>query len=250
MATPDFQKFEPSPSSSLVEGFTHLPNFLEPEEVQALKDAAAAGPKDETLSTGRPLAATPGVHWHGFPRTHSWQNGAQIASIPETCLPALHRLRHLGVLPAHYSFDQAIVNFYPEGCEGIRMHVDRANFDDIIVGFSLGAAVVMDLEPLDTREHDEAASDPTRSHAKHVLLEEGSVYVFSGHVRWKWKHGIKQGPHRYADEELPLGERTSITLRRLRRPDQKESDDLWMTHQESKKCAQNHLRHLQLVDAC
>ena len=190
MATPDFQKFEPSPSSSLVdaepafriprrydmwqaerlgkisleffgsscrvcsvrvlqEGFTHLPNFLEPEEatslrtcfkiifvylrrkfnsiffllpyitpeikplkshrfcrscfrsflvchrtaskshtepekslegssrvklsqtewslsastceVQALKDAAAAGPKDETLSTGRPLAATPGV---------------------------------------------------------------------------------------------------------------------------------------------------------------------------------------------
>ena len=26
------------------------------------------------------------------------QNGAQIASIPETCLPALHRLRHLGVL--------------------------------------------------------------------------------------------------------------------------------------------------------
>ena len=57
-------------------------------------------------------------------------------------------------------------------------------------------------------------------------------------------------PLRYADEELPLGERTSITLRRLRRPDQKESDDLWMTHQESKKCAQNHLRHLQLVDAC
>lgn len=26
--------------------------------------------------------------------------------------------------------------------------------------------------------------------------EEGSVYIFSGHVRWKWKHGIKQGPHR------------------------------------------------------
>ena len=26
------------------------------------------------------------------------QNGAQMAGIPETCLPALHRLRHLGVL--------------------------------------------------------------------------------------------------------------------------------------------------------
>eukprot|EP00434_Breviolum_minutum_P027356 symbB.v1.2.024187.t3/scaffold2225.1/size85319/8 len=217
------------------EGFSHFPNFLEPEEVQALQASVDAGPHDETLSTGRPLAATPGVHWHGFPRTHrAWQNGAQIASVPDvpqTCFSALHRLRSLGVIPAGYAFDQAIVNFYPEGCEGIRMHVDRANFDDIIVGFSLGAAVVMDLEPLDARERDEAADPTSETHAKHVLLEEGSVYIFSGHVRWKWKHGIKQGPHRYGDKELPVGERTSITFRRLRRPEQTESDELWKTQE-------------------
>lgn len=64
------------------EGFSHFPNFLEPEEagwmrllqniwcpfllyqskqVQALQASVDAGPHDETLSTGRPLAATPGV---------------------------------------------------------------------------------------------------------------------------------------------------------------------------------------------
>jgi len=36
---------------------------------------------------------------------------------------------------------------------------------------------------------------------------------------------------RYGDKELPVGERTSITFRRLRRPEQTESDELWKTQE-------------------
>ncbi|CAK9047942.1 Alkylated DNA repair protein alkB homolog 8 (Probable alpha-ketoglutarate-dependent dioxygenase ABH8) (S-adenosyl-L-methionine-dependent tRNA methyltransferase ABH8) (tRNA (carboxymethyluridine(34)-5-O)-methyltransferase ABH8), partial [Durusdinium trenchii] len=187
MVTVEAERSAESPLDLHAEGFTHLRNFLLDEEVRLLEASVAAGPRGETLSSGRPPAASPGVHWHGFPRAHCWlpETQDQQASLPEICLPALDRLRDLGILPPGYAFDQAIVNFYAEGSEGIRMHVDRANFDDIIVGFSLGASAVMDLEPLDTRGEDSFAS-----RCQHVLLEEGSVYVFSGNVRWKWKHGI------------------------------------------------------------
>ncbi|CAE7716255.1 Ank3, partial [Symbiodinium pilosum] len=142
-----------------VEGFFYMPHFLSPEQVAALQVAVEAGPRcDETISTGRPLAATPGVHWHGFPRPHS-RTDHEISNIADVCGPALLQLRERGILPPGYSFDQAIVNFYPEGSEGIAMHVDRANFDEYIVGFSLGAPVVMDLAPLDLRECAPAKPD-------------------------------------------------------------------------------------------
>ncbi|CAE7523545.1 Ank3, partial [Symbiodinium necroappetens] len=102
-------------------------------------------------------------------------------TILDACGPMLLELRERGILPPGYWFDQAIVNFYSEG-DGIPMHVDRANFDDYIVGFSLGAPVVMDLEPLDLRESFPAkhqaeeeegceAERAERSCGQHVLLE-------------------------------------------------------------------------------
>ncbi|CAK0878055.1 unnamed protein product [Prorocentrum cordatum] len=93
----------------------------------------------------------------------------------------------------------------------IPMHVDRATFDDVIVGFSLGAAAVMDLEPVDARR---LAECPRRS----VLLEGGSAYVLSGEARWRWRHGIEAGPHWSPQDGSPLppGRRVSVTLRRLR----------------------------------
>ncbi|CAE7925299.1 Ank1 [Symbiodinium sp. KB8] len=217
------------------DGFFYSPGFLNEVQVQALRAAVESGPSgDETISTGRPLAATPGVHWHGFPRPHS-RHESEI-TILDACGPMLLELRERGILPPGYWFDQAIVNFYSEG-DGIPMHVDRANFDDYIVGFSLGAPVVMDLEPLDLRESFPAkhqaeeeegceAERAERSCGQHVLLEEGSVYVFSGKVRWKWKHGIRPNC-RYQGQELPLGSRTSVTFRRLRRPGLTDSDAIW-----------------------
>lgn len=56
----------------------------------------AAGPKGAVLSTGRPLATTRGVHWHGFPRTHSWSGSG--LELPEVCGPVLRRLKRLGRL--------------------------------------------------------------------------------------------------------------------------------------------------------
>eukprot|EP00439_Symbiodinium_sp_Y106_P032550 s1746_g3.t3 len=203
------------------DGFFYSPSFLSDVQVQALRAAVESGPSgDETISTGRPLAATPGVHWHGFPRPHS-RHESEI-TILDACGPMLLELRERGILPPGYWFDQAIVNFYSEG-DGIPMHVDRANFDDYIVGFSLGAPVVMDLEPLDLRESFPAKHEAEEEGCEAGRAErscgqqEGSVYVFSGKVRWKWKHGIRPNC-RYQGQELPVGCRTSVTFRRLRRP--------------------------------
>ncbi|CAE8643956.1 unnamed protein product, partial [Polarella glacialis] len=222
-----------------IPGLSYFPEFLSEEELDLLSAVIEAGPRDasETLSTGRPLAATPGVHWHGFPRPHGWDRSCgdttEESPLPRLVVGALARLQQRGALPEGYAFDQAIVNCYPEGAEGIPMHVDRATFDDVIVGFSLGAPAVIDFEPLDARKAvDLREVGLTSGTPLSLVLEERSVYIFSGEVRWQWKHGIRQGPHRYNGVELPGGQRISVTLRRMKRQERRsepgDPDTLWL----------------------
>ena len=77
------------------QGFQLLEGFLTPEELAGLLAAVAKGPGlTVRLSTGRPLATTGGVHWHGFPRTHVW--AGQGLEVTEACQPVLERLRLMG----------------------------------------------------------------------------------------------------------------------------------------------------------
>ena len=125
-------------------------------------------------------------------------------SIYELCFPILERLTEAGLVPPGYVFDQVIVNDYPTDDDEITSHVDRASFDDTIIGLSFGAPCVMVFDKM------------AKGRDKHeILLEEGSVLVFSGEARWRWKHGIAKRPHTYRREAVPGGRRTSVTFRRL-----------------------------------
>lgn len=108
---------------------------------------------------------------------------------------------------------QIILNLYRPS-EGIKPHIDLLDrFDDIIIGISLGASVVMDFENQTTHQ-------PER-----IFLEKGSGYILSGDARYKWTHGIKSDqlydfvydPIEGSSRKIQRSRtRISITIRRLK----------------------------------
>eukprot|EP00668_Euglena_longa_P028970 GGOE01036307.1.p1 GENE.GGOE01036307.1~~GGOE01036307.1.p1 ORF type:complete len:221 (+),score=66.92 GGOE01036307.1:40-663(+) len=103
--------------------------------------------------------------------------------------------------PSVPRFDQSIINVYAPG-QGIRLHKDLPQFDEGIVGLSLGGSTVMDFVADDGR-------------AEAVLLNGGDLYALFGSAQYEWSHGIAA---RAYDElngrRFPRLLRVSITLRR------------------------------------
>lgn len=230
-----------------IPGLYYFRDFLSEKEADALAAAIDAGPASgrdsppaarsgstgaagagaSRATSGRPVVTGPGVHWHGFVGGTGASRLARCAvgdsgfdgdvaacrsaplplSVPEVCRDALLRLRVSGAVPEDYAFDQAIINSYPEGSQGIASHVDRQKYDSVVVGFSLGASVVMDFAPACRRG---TQAPPPRE----LLLEARSAYVLSGEARQRWTHGIRPGPHTYRGKDLSAGHRVSVTFRR------------------------------------
>ena len=197
-------------ATPLPDGLIYLPAFLSASEKAAIETAIAAGPVDGArLSKNRPPASVAGVHWHGFScgRGGSAQAPATPHSGPsvlDACGAVIDRLRAMGLMPPSYRFDQCIVNDYADEDAEITPHVDRACFDDVIVGISFGAPCVMTWDKMDR----------SRAHFE-LILEEGSVLLFAGEARWRWRHGIGPRPHVFGGKLLKGGRRTSVALRRI-----------------------------------
>jgi alkylated DNA repair dioxygenase AlkB len=95
-------------------------------------------------------------------------------------------------------FDQAIVNHYCAGSSGIAEHVDLAEFDDGIVGLSLGGACVFVMR---LRDAESGGAELAR---RDVELRAGDVVLLRGDARHRWTHAIDATPER----------RVSITFRK------------------------------------
>ena len=135
-------------------------------------------------------------HWYD----HAKGGMYRIGLLPAWAASLAERLRHDGLMP--YMADQLIVTEYDPG-EGIRPHIDAPVFADVIVGVALGSTCVMEfLRPGHATEK--------------VLLEPGSVVVFSGDARHEWQHAI---PARTADDwrgqRLRRSRRVSLTFRKM-----------------------------------
>lgn len=253
-----------------VPGLFYIPGLLTEEESTALLAAVDAGPRGEAdltrLSSGRPVVTHPGIHWHGFPaagasgsdkssRSRRRANeslptaktaeifcgsleAAETVDLPDDTSEvaghsraALNRLRDRHLVPEDYCFDQAIINNYDDG-KGIAAHVDRATFDDVIVGLSLGAPAVLQFTQA-SKKKDSKLTVPTTAGPNcassvassgavfeprcfELLLEPRSAYIMSGEARWRWCHGIPDGVPTISGVQLPFGRRVSVTFRRLR----------------------------------
>lgn len=223
-----------------ISGLTYLPDFLAEEEVDGLLEAVEASlASGAVASSGRPVVMGPGVHFHGFqaPGRHRaagrgrgwwraqggersscpWCGGRDSTSgswaVPTACNKLLERLQERGLLPEGYYFDQAILNRYSEDSSSIPPHVDRAQFDDVIVGFSIGAPAAMYFTPAVMKERE------VESHQ--LTVTEGSAYVMAGEARWKWQHSVQLLPMPFRScgsgpERLASDCRISVTFRRLR----------------------------------
>jgi len=250
-----------------VPGLFYIPELLSEEEATALLAAVDAGPRGEAepsrLSSGRPVVTHPGIHWHGFTAAavagsskgsrsrrrvnelspdaqvtelfHDASEAGKVMDLPhDTSDVVLHaravlnRLRDRQLVPEGYCFDQAIINNYSDG-KGIAAHVDRATFDDLIVGLSLGAPNVLQFTQAGKKkksksvptEYPNAVSAPCSTVTVEpgrfeLLVEPRSAYVMSGEARWRWCHGIPDGVPTFSGVQLPVGRRVSVTFRRLR----------------------------------
>jgi alkylated DNA repair dioxygenase AlkB len=110
---------------------------------------------------------------------------------------ALHADKH-----APHQLNQVIVNEYLPG-QGIAPHVDCVPcFADTVLSISLGSTCVMTL------------THPTEGRSVDLLLEPGSLLVFSGPARYEWRHGIASRKNdRWNGATLPRGRRVSLTFR-------------------------------------
>jgi alkylated DNA repair dioxygenase AlkB len=99
-------------------------------------------------------------------------------------------------------FDQGIINHYRAGSTGICEHVDLAEFDDGIVGVSLGGSCVFVMRLRDDNGVVLARRD--------IALHAGDVVMMRGDARYRWTHAIESTPER----------RLSITLRKRLVPPQ------------------------------
>lgn len=250
-----------------VPGLFYVPELLSEEEATALLAAVDAGPLGEVeptkFSSGRPVVTHPGIHWHGFTAAavagssrgsrsrmrvnkllpdaevtewfHNTSEVSKVMDLPQDtsdvvlhARAALNRLRDRQLVPEGYCFDQAIINNYSDG-KGIAAHVDRATFDDLIVGLSLGAPTVLHFTQAGKKnknksvptEYPNGVSAPCSSATVEpgrfeLLLEPRSAYVMSGEARWRWCHGIPDGVPTISGVQLPVGRRVSVTFRRLR----------------------------------
>ncbi len=97
-----------------------------------------------------------------------------------------------------------IINEYQPG-QGIASHIDSVPcFEETIVSISLSSSCVM------------VFSNPaTREKVSHIL-EPRSLLIFSGDVRYHWKHGIAaRKTDKYDGQMIQRGRRISLTFRNM-----------------------------------
>jgi alkylated DNA repair dioxygenase AlkB len=177
---------------SQVPGLRYVPGYLESDAQDALLAEIDSQPWQDISGQRR-------IQFYGY-----WSDVAKgglyrVGDLPRWAGEIAARLERDGLMP--YPADQLIVSEYQPG-QGIRPHIDAPIFAGVIVGLTLGSTCIMELT------HQEWSEQ--------MLLEPGSVVVFSGEARDRWQHAI---PARAADvwvgRTLHRSRRVSLTYRKM-----------------------------------
>lgn len=159
--------------TSMIQGLTYVPNFIDKIEVNHFIESINAEPWLTDIKRR--------VQHYGYKydyKARSIDYSMFIGKLPSWAMTIAQRLfneKHISELP-----DQLIINEYKPG-QGIANHVDcEPCFGDTIISISLGSSCVMDFINILTKQKVE------------VLLESGSLAVLTGEARHNWTHGIAQ----------------------------------------------------------
>jgi alkylated DNA repair dioxygenase AlkB len=152
-----------------IDGLLYIPNYLSPQQHDAVINAIDAQPWRGDLSRR--------TQQYGYIydyRARRVGPDSYLGPLPSWLALIASQLHADGVMPQRA--DQAIINEYTPG-QGVADHIDCTPcFGDVIVSLSLGSSVVMDLKR-------SSANVP-------ILLEQGSLLVLRGIARYRWTHGI------------------------------------------------------------
>ena len=101
-------------------------------------------------------------------------------------------------------FDQCIINKYLPG-EGIGKHTDHTTqFDNTIVGITLGSGIEMEFRKDDT--------------VVRKYIKPGSMYVMSDECRYKWTHEIRKKKTDIVNgKRIKRDTRISVTFRKIKK---------------------------------
>jgi len=181
----------------------HDPAWLDPGEADALLRtllAELAWEQREIVLFGRPVLQPRLIAWAG---DLGYRYSGQTLP-PRPWTPALQALRQRVGDRAGVPFNHLLANRYRDGRDSMGLHADdepELGDEPVVATVSLGAERRFVLRPRKPRDGDPRA----------IPLGHGSLLVMGGPCQRHYVHGIPRQP-------AVLGERVSLTFRRLFRP--------------------------------
>jgi alkylated DNA repair dioxygenase AlkB len=180
-----------------IPGLQYHPAYLDSHQQDALRQKIDAQKWSTELKRR--------VQHYGYKydyRKRKIEDSMVLGSLPDWLVEIAEKLQIENLMPA--AADQVIINEYLPG-QGISAHVDcEPCFGDTIASISLGSCCVMDFR----NKHD-------KRHVP-ILLEPGSLLVFSGEARYQWTHGIvARTQDIYVGQNFLRERRLSITFRTI-----------------------------------
>lgn len=177
------------PKIPQIEGLFYTPNFITPDEEQALLNQIDQQPWLTDLKRR--------VQHYGYKYDYKARRvtpDAYLGPLPAWLKPFTQNLP--------FTPDQAIVNEYEPG-QGISAHIDcQPCFGDTIASLSLGSAATMQFTTTGQKEE--------------IYLEPLSLITLSDAARHEWTHAI---PARKSDSvngfKVPRDRRVSVTFRNV-----------------------------------
>jgi alkylated DNA repair dioxygenase AlkB len=183
-------------SAERVPGLIYVPDFLSETQERQIVAAIDDGPWRNDLKR-----RVQHYGWRYDYKAREIDMSMRLGPLPEWAMLLAKRLKSEGYLP--HLADQVIVNEYV-GKQGISRHTDCTPcFDD-------GVAMLSLLESWEMIFRDDRRSSTTKMHK---LLEQRSVTIMAGEVRYHWTHEI---PSRLSEPGgLKRGRRISVTFRKV-----------------------------------
>jgi alkylated DNA repair dioxygenase AlkB len=163
---------------SLPNGMTYEPEFISPDEEEALLAEIANLPLSEAKY--KQFTAKRRIMSYGASYDFSSNELIPAGPIPPFLQHLRDRVAQWVELPAT-SFTHALIAEYKPGTQ-LGWHRDVPDFE-VIVGVSLSGACRMRLRPYPPRK----GKNPD---ALSLTLESRSAYVMRGPARWGWQHSI------------------------------------------------------------
>jgi alkylated DNA repair dioxygenase AlkB len=155
-------------------GFSYIPDFLDPDEQEAL--LRILHDLEFVHDTFRGQRLKRSYAQFGYAYASTGRRLTPAVPLPDCLLDLIDRAKpHV---PEGCAFNQCIVTHYPKG-SGIGWHTDAVRFGECIMAVSLGDAARVQFR-----------ANGTEQVACEVMTSPGSLYVMHGPARWNYQHQV------------------------------------------------------------